>query len=323
MIMNHIDILDYEIDINGKKLIFPMSYEEVKECLGEARIEDDRDIIAYIYDELGIVFEGSKGSMLWIKKEKGYKDANHNIISVRVVTADSSCFDAHLPGNPYVGNVTFWGRQVENKYFNKFMGCYQAMFKKENGEFEKAHVGAYIYGDDKDPNYNGECLLKSLLISYKPRRPKCQENYNIEQTSEPCLQFENFNFKLAVINELMYEQEVLKPYFDIYDYREFKRAKWNLETENNVRAAVQFFKDLPIPAIYGEKVTEIRMDGGARIYQNIAPMWDGEDDRFDIDKVSETELKQFSGLKKMVLMTKNIDKIKKICEPMGIEVSVL
>ena len=27
-------------------------------------------------------------------------------------------------------NVTFFEKQVENKYFNKFMGCYQAMFKK-------------------------------------------------------------------------------------------------------------------------------------------------------------------------------------------------
>jgi len=321
--MNHIDILDYEIDINGKKLVFPMSYEEIKESLGEARIEDDRDFIAYIYDELGIVFEGTKGSMLWIKKEKGYKDAQHNIISVRVVTADNSRFSAHLPNNPYVGNVTFFEKQVENKYFNKFMGCYQAMFKKENGEFEKAHVGAYIYGDDKDPNYDGECLLKPISISYKPRRPKSQENYNIEQPSEPSLSFDNFNFKLAVINELMYEQEVLKPFFDIYDYMKFKKANWNLETEKNVRAAVQFFKDLPVPVTYAEKVTRIVMDGGDQIYQNIAPMWDGEDDRFDVDKLTETELKQFFNLKEMELMTKNSEKLKKICEPLGIEVRVL
>ena len=70
---------------------------------------------------------------------------------------------------------------------------------------------------------------------------------------------------------------------------EFKKANWNLETEKNVRAAVQFFKDLPVPVTYAEKVTRIVMDGGAQIYQNIAPMWGGEDDRFNVDKLTETE----------------------------------
>ena len=37
------------------------------------------------------------------------------------------------------------------------------------------------------------------------------------------------------------------------------------------------------------------MDGGARIYQNIAPMWDGEDDRFNVDKLTEAELNDKTG----------------------------
>ena len=32
----HIDILNYEITIDGKPLRFPMSYEEVKSVMGEA-----------------------------------------------------------------------------------------------------------------------------------------------------------------------------------------------------------------------------------------------------------------------------------------------
>ena len=39
----HIDILDYEITIDGKPLRFPMSYEEVKFVMGEAsRVPIDR-----------------------------------------------------------------------------------------------------------------------------------------------------------------------------------------------------------------------------------------------------------------------------------------
>jgi hypothetical protein len=188
------------------------------------------------------------------------------------------------------------------------------------GESEFAHVGAYIRGEDADPNYDGDRLLKNVIISFKPRRPKSTENYNIEQPDEECLFFDNFNFKLAVIQELMYEQEVLKPYFDIYDYAKFKKAKWNLDTIKNVRGAVNFFKELPIPVSMAEKVERILMDGGNNIYLNIAPCWDGEDERFYIDKLSEAELKQFPNLKKMTVMTSDIDKLKKVCEPLGIEV---
>ena len=40
--MNHIDILDNEIAINGNILTFPMSYAEVKSVFGDARIEKDK-----------------------------------------------------------------------------------------------------------------------------------------------------------------------------------------------------------------------------------------------------------------------------------------
>ena len=63
----------------------------------------------------------------------------------------------------------------------------------------------------------------------------------------------------------MYNQEVLKPYIDIYDYMAFKKAHWNLETSKNVIAAVNFFKELPIPARLADLVTELNMDGSDEI----------------------------------------------------------
>ena len=32
------------------------------------------------------------------------------------------------------------------------------------------------------------------------------------------MKFKNLNFKLAIIQELMYVQEILKPKFDVYDF---------------------------------------------------------------------------------------------------------
>lgn len=48
-----------------------------------------------------------------------------------------------------------------------------------------------------------------------------------------------------------------------------------------------------------------------------------EKDRFDIDKLSEAELKQFPNLKSIVLMTTSFDELKKLCEGLGIEASLL
>lgn len=42
----------------------------------------------------------------------------------------------------------------------------------------------------------------------------------------------------------------------------------------------------------------ISMDGGNQIYGNIAPLWDGEDERFDVDGISPDELKCFPNLRK-------------------------
>lgn len=45
------------------------------------------------------------------------------------------------------------------------------------------------------------------------------------------------------------------------------------------------------------KVTKLYFDGGNEIYCEASLVWDGEDDLFDIYKVSEAELKQFPNLK--------------------------
>ena len=170
-----------------------------------------------------------------------------------------------------------------------------------------------------------DLFLKDVNLEFKPERPKSNENYNIVVPDEECLVFDTFNFKLAVINELMYNQEVLKPYFDIYDYMAFKKAHWNLETSKNVRAAVNFFKELPIPARLADLVTELNMDGSDEIYMQIAPEWDGLDERFDFNKLTESELKQFKNLKKMLIFGNDKDaaKLRKVCEPLGIEVEPL
>ena len=114
----------------------------------------------------------------------------------------------------------------------------------------------------------------------------------------------------------------MKPYFDIYDYMIFKKAHWNLETDKNVRAAVSFFKELPIPARFAGLVKEINMDGSDDIYMQIAPEWDGRDERFEFKRVTKAEIEQFPNLKKMLIFgnERDAESLRKVCGPLGIDV---
>lgn len=316
--MNTIDVRDYEVEINGKIIKFPASCQELIEALGQPRIVGDGEKASYIYDELGISFDN--GSPVYLKKNKGFVDKYHLVTYCTIYVCDESCLSGEHAKKPYQGTVTFFGRPWES--YNPAYGQQQAVWR--NGDdWCFSHIGVIMRGNPDAPNYENEKINKTIYLSFKPERPNSTENYNIVETDEQCLMFDNFNFKLAVIQELMYEQEVLKPYFDIYDYLKFKKSKANTESLKNVKPAVDFFKNLKIPLSLAEKVEKITMDGGNEIYMNICPAWDGEDDRFDLDEVTAEELKQFPNLKKMTVMSKSIKTIQKIGDKIGIKIGSL
>ncbi len=321
--MNTIDVLNSGINVNGHVLDFPMSYKEIEEVLGEARIVEDEDMqTSYYYDELGLAFDGSPEYLSNLKRKKAYKDKDHNIVGVTLYVTGESVYDfkdTKCEKN-YAGNLTVLGEKIDkDKTWKSILGygCQPLLNSKEKKYIQ---VLTNIVTEDDEPFYDGDTLAKDIIISFEPERPRSKVDYSIVMPDEECLVFDTFNFKLAVINELMYNQDVLKPYFDIYDYMAFKKGKWNLETDKNVKAAVNYFKELPIPVSLADFVTEINMDGADEIYMNIAPEWDGRDDRFDFNTLTEAELKQFKNLKKMLIFgnDKDAEKLRKICEPLGI-----
>ncbi|MBR3312481.1 MAG: hypothetical protein IKG15_11755 [Solobacterium sp.] len=329
--MNTVDILDNAVRINGHFLRFPVSYGELEAELGEARVcfnERFRDT-DYVYDELGIIFNGSPAYLNNLKKKKAYIDNEHMIISLTLYVTGRQVygFKDTKPEKQYEGTLTFSGQNIIQEKMWRSPGGYGYQPNIVNGEGKEVlnHVSASLYSDDDQPIYDGDRITKDVNITFKPERPKSSENFNIVIPDEECLVFDTYNFKLAVINELMYNQLVLKPYFDIYDYMAFKKAHWNLETDKNIRAAVKYFKELPVPARFADLVAKIEMDGSDEIYMQIAPEWDGRDDRFDFHKLTEREMSQFRNLKKMTVFGNSRDTagLKKMCEPLGIEVEPL
>ena len=120
----------------------------------------------------------------------------------------------------------------------------------------------------------------------------------------------------------MYVQEVLKPKFDVYDFCE-NYTKRDIDPEEYYFEVIpevkKWFMDLPIPASLAALVTELYFDGGNEIYAQLIPFWDGEDDVFDIESLTEEDISQLPNLKTIdgtaILMS---EQVKNLCKSKGI-----
>ena len=138
------------------------------------------------------------------------------------------------------------------------------------------------------------------------------------------LYFDTLNFKLAIIQVLMYDLHLLKPEFDIYDFADhYEGEKIDTDGDIIIEPAMNFFKEMEIPKNFAPYVEMLYMDGGNDVYMNIIPQWDGEDDSFDLNEITLEELQQFPNLKKATLMSGNFDKVKEVFEATNIAVEPL
>ncbi len=133
--------------------------------------------------------------------------------------------------------------------------------------------------------------------------------------SQP-IPFTDLNFKLAVVQELMYEQDLL-PRFDLREHAAEQGFTYDDGSFEAVPEALAHFEALEVPVELAEKITEIRMDGGNEIYLQVAPNWDGEDDLFDVDEFAD--LRHFPNLKSMTLFYTGNEEALETLRARGIE----
>lgn len=112
------------------------------------------------------------------------------------------------------------------------------------------------------------------------------------------ISFTDPNFKLAVVQELMYCQDLL-PKFDLREFAAEQGFTFDGGSVEAVPEALAYFEALEVPVELADKIIEIDMDGGNEIYLEIAPNWDGEDGLFDVDEFAD--LRHFPNLKSMTL----------------------
>ena len=309
-----INFHDNSMVMNGTSLSFPLSLKDIEAVLGKPDqvVKRDNKFIKYIYDNIGIVFEHSFSIKNHLKKSKTYIDEEHLISTVFLYYGDvvkSMTGEKELPKQPCQAMVLSDGK---SPYF-----------------FSDRHrVGDFnlILWTPYGTNFNGitETITDTLSISYFPEIKHERESYILKETDEELLYFDNINFKLTIIQVLMYDLRVLKPYFDIYDFAdEFSELEIDTESMEIIQPALDYMINLPIPKKYAEQVQEIDMDGGNEIYMNLIPQWDGEDDSFDLNEVSLKELQQFPNLKQATIISSNFEHVKKMFDKQGVQVKVL
>ena len=108
----------------------------------------------------------------------------------------------------------------------------------------------------------------------------------------------DFNFKLVLINNLMYNSKNAKPSFE-EEYNQILRS--DLYKSENDKIFKEFLNDEMCISLYNylanlniddsdlEKIENIYFDAGSQIYADLAPSWDGESDIFKVTSIEGIE----------------------------------
>ena len=328
----NIDVSDSGLLINNE-LLLEFSIARLTEVFGKPRItsitdEESPYKAMYLWDSLGVYAFEKKGETL---STLAFRVVDDKQWQARV-TFD---YFALRPKGLFTGNFTIAGK-TPLSYISKErctdpfgldvaldtwnVSCVYTEKLSEALEDLSKKVIAGRVAQEAMP-------FRDYELSYTPKKgngdkEKDPNKWKVSQPEEKCLQFKSFNFKLAVVQELMYVQEVLKPKFDVYDFcenyteRDIDPEEYYFEVIPEVK---KWFQDLPIPASLAPLVTELYFDGGNEIYAQLIPFWDGEDDVFDIESLTEEDISQVPNLKTIdgtaILMS---EEVKDLCKSKGI-----
>jgi hypothetical protein len=113
--------------------------------------------------------------------------------------------------------------------------------------------------------------------------------------------FQDFAFKLMVVQELMYVKQTLQPAFDVRDFAQKHTARKidleGLEAYSVIPEVRAYFENLEIPLALLDDIEALEADGGDDIYAQLAPLWSGEDDYFEVQSAKDAKL--FPNLKQV------------------------
>lgn len=314
----HINLTKNGLYINDE-FIENLSIDILAEKFGEYRkvlrkptdetVSKDNLEEIYIWDNIGIKSFVSKGRISeldiricedkeWEKKVKfSFFDVNPKQVFSGIFTINGKNILEAIPQKTLRDAYIFLEMKVENWKINcslssKLKSVLDAISFQERLRKSKTDEIADLVRAAPEP-------IREISFWYKPPRVSSGK-WKQQKVEGEVLTFTNFNFKLAVIQELMYEQELLKPKFDVYDFcNDYTKKEIDPDDycDKMIPEVKSWFQQLEIPAELAPKVTQLFLDGGNEINMQLIPQWDGEDDLFDIKSISDEELAQFPNLK--------------------------
>ncbi|WP_282088862.1 DUF6892 domain-containing protein [Aquimarina algiphila] len=261
-----------QLSIDENVLEFPMDWKELKKCFGEPT-EIKRNGI--YWKDIGIS-----------TNPHGNGQTNHLSLHTDYNPMEVSSKSKQKPF--FKGKIVVDGIEINKSRF-------------ENITMRKYEVKHFTYTGEKSPclidiSYNQ--IFDKGFVKPKPTKDK----YTIEKLEEEQIEFSDFGFKLSVIQELMYNKELLKPKFDLDEFVElYDQREINIEEEGYepIPEVTEYFKNLPVPKKLATEITEIYQDGGNDIYMQLLRFGEGWEDYWDIENTEDAT--QFPNLKKAIL----------------------
>ena len=311
------------LTILGSVFTPPFTLSQLAEKLGPARIvlqngtrkspitgqESPYTQALALWDELGL--QG------WLDED----EQTIKTIGVRVAEQGEYAVRQPFDGAVWIGSKDY--REAKWKDFAGF-----AHTLKLGGFTVYTRLPGPVPEEQAERRKQLEALSAMVQISWKEPEKKTAkaQKYKLSKPTEPVLTFTSFNFKLAVMEVLMYEKGLLAPKLDAHKFaREYSRRKIDIDAEGYepIPEIRKWLEKYPVPARLAPEVTEIEMDGGSEIYTQLCPFWDGEDGAFDLNTITEAELRQFPNLKHITLMSSKPEQVLPVLERCGIEAEML
>lgn len=233
----------------------------------------------------------SQTALWW--RESGVQAVTTNDVhatSVQFTVADPA-HDVRIEGRPY-GEI--WGPSGPTYPNHDFGRGFLLARRSQPGGDVDQHVMA-ITVEQKLPRGSAK---------RKPAATKAATATMAAPAVVDAVEFHDFNFKLLVIQALMYDAELLTPRFNVHEFVDQHADRdidLGAEGYDPIPEVLAHFRELQIPRSLLAEVTDIYQDGGNEIYMQIAPLWSGEEDVFDVADMSDVAM--LPNLTSMTLLT--------------------
>ena len=327
--------VEINLDRNGISINGVFAQEMTKDfliaALGEPRIidRDGKKALTFMWDDIGV---------------KTYTNNDRESISSLYLECPSLSGENHwdTPKSDFAGSFTVEKKpfiekipkkKLEDAYIyleNIKIGNWkiEACFSEElQNKLKELDIKRRVANPSEvaDLVRNASNPFGTISVRFEPKRVS-SEKYKHKMPGNKILSFDNFNFKLAVVQELMYNKKLIEPKFDVYDFaKDYVKREIDVEDEGYkpIREVKKWFEELPINASLAENIEELYLDGGNDIYLQIIPLWDGEDSYYEIKAISREELSQFSKLERVTTAMGIGKNAKAVLGEAGIEVEEL